>query len=227
MAAHAAATFTAWATAAAAVAGFLAAIGTGALAWQTRRLANLTRAMTVHEQEQTELLRRDRDVRLRPVLEFHGCRVVEGAGAQPKAAVLTVSNHSHGLAVNAFCVCECTDERPGERLAVDPYVSVRTVNIPPGAEQREIVLEPPVEGGVHAALLEPTPGLYSVSLGGRRYALFCLDETGRTLYRFLFGSSGVDRWESGETPPAWVRPLLQRVLGLKPEGVDLNVLLNS
>ena len=79
-----------------------------------------------------------------------------------------------------------------------------------GAEHLEIDLEPPVDGGLHAALLNPTPGLYTVQRGDRQHAVFCLDETGRTLYRFLFGQAGVDRWVAGEPPPPWVVELLRR-----------------
>ncbi len=225
MAADPTMTLTAWATVAAAAAGFLAAIGTGGLAAATWRLGNLTRTMTVHEQEQLDLLRRDRDMRLRPVLEFHGCRVIEGAGPR-REAILTVSNHGQGLAVNAYCTCECTDERPGECLVRGPYVSERVSHIPPGAEHREIELQPPVESGLHAAFLEPTPGVSSVSLGGQQYAVFCLDETGRKLYRFLFGQPTVDMWEAGEPAPGWAIELLRRVPELKPDGADLNRLLN-
>lgn len=216
MGADAIATLTAWGTAAAAAAGFLAAIGTGALAWQTRRLANLTRATMAREQEQLELLRRDRDLRLRPVLEFHGCAVVEGQ-EETRKAVVEVSNHGQGLAVNAFCVGECRDIRPGHRLTTDQYMSIHTVHIPPGAERREIELEPADDAARHDALLKPTPGGYSVQLGGQRYAVFCLDETGRTLYRCLFGQPGVDRWAAGEPQPPWLVPLLRRVPELKPE----------
>jgi hypothetical protein len=220
------ATVTAVAAAAAAVAGTAAAIATIVLAKQTGRLAAETRATTVHDQEQLELLRRDRDLRLRPMLEFHGCGVGPGTGPQGKAAVLAVSNYGQGLAVNAFCVGECQDQRPDERLAVEPYVSVRPVHIRPGAENIAIEMQRPVEGGLHAELLKPTDGVYSEQRGDGRYALFCLDETGRTLYRFLFGQPAVDRWMAGEPTPPWAVEVLRRVQELKPEGADLNALLN-
>jgi hypothetical protein len=56
--------------------------------------------------------------------------------------------------------------------------------------------------------------------------VFCPDETGRTLYRFLFGQAGVDCWVAGESPLPWVVPLLRRVAELKPEDADLNRPLN-
>jgi hypothetical protein len=217
---------TAVAAAAAAVAGTVAAIATIALARSTSRLAELTRATTVHEQDQLELLRRDRDLRLRPMVEFHGCEVGPGAGPRGKVAVLAVSNYGQGLAVNAFCVGKCRDQRPDERLAVEPYVSVRTIHIRPGAEHVAIEMQLPVEGELHAELLKPTPDVYSVQRGDGGYALFCLDETGRTLYRFLFGQPAVDRWVAGEPPPAWAVELLRRMPELKPAGADLNALLN-
>jgi hypothetical protein len=87
-------------------------------------------------------------------------------------------------------------------------------------------MQPPVEGGLHAELLKPTPGVYCVQRGDGHYALFCLDETGRTLYRFLFGQPAVDCWVAGEPPPAWAVELLRRIPELKPAGADLNALLN-
>jgi hypothetical protein len=224
MAADPTATLTASATVAAAGAGVLAAIGTGALAAATWRLGNLTRTMTVHEQEQLDLLRRDRDLRLRPILELHGCGVGPATGPQG-TAVLTVWNHGQGLAVNAFGVGECQD-RTDARLPVEPYMSVRTVHIRPGAENVAIQMQRPAEGELHAALLTPTPGVYSVQRGDERYAVFCLDETGRTLYRFLFGQPAVDGWVAGDPPPAWAVEALRRVPELKPAGADLNRLLN-
>ncbi len=152
-------TITAWGTVAAAAAGFLAAVGPGVLALQTRRLANETRNTTQEEIRQTDLLRRDRELRLRPVVEIHDCSVLE----KPDRAILRVSNRGQGLAVFAFCTCECTNDRT---LASGSYISSRPVHIPPGAAPCEIELRPLVDSGLHAALLTPTPGVYSVSLGG-------------------------------------------------------------
>jgi hypothetical protein len=212
-------------TGAAAIAGFAVAVVTGVLAWQTGRLADETRTATKHEQDQLELLRRDRDLRLRPILEFHDCSVGPAAGPQG-TAVLTVSNYGQGLAVRAFCVGQCQD-RTDQRLPVNPYMSVRTVHIRPGAENFAIALGPADDAARHAALLEPTPGGPSEQRGDGRYAVFCLDETGRTLYRFLFGQPAVDRWVAGEPPPPpWAVPLLRRVPELTPAGADLNRLLN-
>jgi hypothetical protein len=60
----------------------------------------------------------------------------------------------------------------------------------------------------------------------REVAVFCLDETGRRLYRSLFGQPTVDTLQAGEPAPDWATPLLRRTPSLKPEGVDLNKLLN-
>jgi hypothetical protein len=152
------ATVTAVAAAAAAIAGTAAAIATIVLAKQTGRLADETRATTVHDREQLDLLRRDRDMRLRPMLEFHGCDAGPGAGLQRKAAVLAVSNYGQGLSVNAFCVGEWQDRRPDEHPAVEPYVSVRTVHIRPGADHLGIELEPLVLRGVAWAKQENSRG---------------------------------------------------------------------
>jgi hypothetical protein len=137
-----------------------------------------------------------------------------------------VSNYGQGLAVNAFCVGECQDQRHDARLAVNPYLSVRTVHIRLGVEHVQIELEPLVEGGLQAELLKPTPDVYSEQRGDGRYAVFCLDETGRTLHRFLFGQPAVDRWVATGLAPPWAVEVLRRVPALKQEGANMNALLN-
>ena len=49
------------------------------------------------------------------------------------------------------------------------------------------------------------------------HALFCQDETGAKVYRFIEGRVGYDTWQGEEPPPPWVTSLLQEFPGLRPE----------
>lgn len=47
------------------------------------------------------------------------------------------------------------------------------------------------------------------------HALFCQDETGAKLYRFIDGRVGYDVWQRGDPEPPWVTKLMQEFLGFR------------
>lgn len=48
------------------------------------------------------------------------------------------------------------------------------------------------------------------------HALFCQDETGTKLYRFIDGRVGYDVWQRGEPEPTWVMNLIQEFPQFRP-----------
>lgn len=48
------------------------------------------------------------------------------------------------------------------------------------------------------------------------HALFCLDEVGSKVYRFLDGRAGLDVWEAGQDRPHWAAPMLEVAPHLEP-----------
>ena len=193
---------TRWAIPAAALASLMAALGTLYLARQTARLARETREATRDQRRQTDLIDRDRELRLRPVLQIHHWDVVD----ESQRAVLWVSNYGQGLAASAFCVGRHSDEHDRSYS----FVSSRPIHIPPGGQRIGLELRHVPEQ--HDALLKPASDEPRISL---QYSVFCVDEIAHRLYRFLY-PYGVDTWTPGEPRPPWVDPLLDLAPYLSP-----------
>lgn len=191
-----------WATPGAALASLLAALGTLYLARQTVRLARETREANRDQRRQTDLLERDRELRLRPVLQIHHWDVV----GESDGAVLWVSNCGQGLAASAFCAGRHSDEH-GRSYS---FVSSRPIHVPQGGQRVSLELRPVPE--LNDLLLKPVVGEPGISL---QYSVFCLDESGRRLYRFLY-PYGAESWTPDEPRPPWLGPLLDVAPYLHP-----------
>lgn len=236
------------ATGAGSIATAVMAVATFLLARQTRRSADAAREAAQAASEQVgiergtlELLRHERELRLRPWL------VPVAEGVVPVGKPLTVDEALYWGPIGRAALFEESSLGPVAGLVVE------VANVGSGAAVDVLLAHnengllrwsrEPVTIGSHESRLvlllsagpgappDPPPDLFTLrSPAGERtwtparrvYVMACRDETGDVVYRFANGSPGFDEWRRGQPVVTWAHGLRRLAPWLDLEPVQEN-----